>query len=90
MPRTRQETPSLQRSDPCRRDHRSGSGLDPHISPANALIQACVSRGARGVDVGRVRTMVAGAIEPPWLGLIGEPRVNVLLLNVTLDRQLRK
>jgi K+-transporting ATPase ATPase C chain len=66
----------------------SGSGLDPHISPANADIQAARIAKARNVDVARVHEVIAHATERPWLGFIGEPRVNVLLVNLALDEQL--
>ncbi len=68
----------------------SGSGLDPHISPANAAIQAARVAKARSVDVGRVQSLIAEATEGRWLGLIGEPRVNVLVLNLSLDREVRR
>lgn len=66
----------------------SASGLDPHISPANADIQAARVGRARGAEAAAVRQVVAEATEKPWLGFIGEPRVNVLQLNVALDQRL--
>jgi K+-transporting ATPase ATPase C chain len=64
----------------------SGSGLDPHLSPAAALAQVDRVAAARGLSADAVRIMVEGAVEGPTLGLLGEPRVNVLLLNRHLDR----
>jgi K+-transporting ATPase ATPase C chain len=63
----------------------SGGGLDPHIPPAAAALQAPRVAGARGVPVERVQEMVRAHTEPPTLGLLGRERINVLELNLALD-----
>jgi potassium-transporting ATPase KdpC subunit len=64
----------------------SASGLDPDISPENALAQAASVAKARGLPEDQVRALVEAAIAQPFLGLIGQPRVNVLQLNLALDQ----
>jgi len=65
----------------------SGSGLDPDISPASAQAQAVRVAKARGVDVTQVHQLIGENTKGPELGVLGESRVNVLLLNLALDRQ---
>ncbi|MHB1426154.1 MAG: potassium-transporting ATPase subunit KdpC [Gemmataceae bacterium] len=64
----------------------SGSGLDPHISPANALLQVQRIARVRSLDEERLRQLIAEHTEDRQFGFLGERRVSVLALNLTLDR----
>lgn len=63
----------------------SASGLDPHVSPANAALQANRVARARNLPVEKVRELIEAHTDKPDLGILGEPRVNVLRLNLALD-----
>jgi potassium-transporting ATPase KdpC subunit len=65
----------------------SSSGLDPHITPANADVQAARVAKARNVPVDQVKTLIVQSTENADLGFLGEPRVNVPILNVALDQR---
>jgi K+-transporting ATPase ATPase C chain len=66
----------------------SASGLDPDISPANAQRQAARIAAARGAPVGEIERAIAANTTGPWLGVFGQPAVNVLKVNLALDAAL--
>jgi potassium-transporting ATPase KdpC subunit len=81
------ENPGATRPIPAELVTASASGLDPHLSPEGTGWQIPRVARARGVSEERIRTLVAAETEGRTLGFLGEPRVNVLVLNLALDRQ---
>ena len=86
--RFRQENPDYHGPIPADMVTASGSGLDPHISPASARAQAARIAKTRGVSIDRVNQLIAQNTEVHSFGIFGDPRVNVMQLNLALDRDL--
>jgi K+-transporting ATPase ATPase C chain len=88
--RFRRENPDYRGPIPADLVTGSASGLDPHLSPDSARAQAGRVARARGVPVQHIDELIARYTQDRTLGLLGEPRVNVLRLNLALDRELPK
>jgi potassium-transporting ATPase KdpC subunit len=83
----RQENPDYTGPVPADAVTASARGLDPEISPANAEIQVARVARARGIQADQVRMVVGEVTDGRWLAFIGEPRVNVLKVNLALDER---
>jgi K+-transporting ATPase ATPase C chain len=83
----RKENPEFTGPIPADLVTSSASGLDPHLSPDSAQAQAARIAKARGAPVDEIRRLIEQFTEGPDLGILGEPRVNVLRLNLELDRE---
>jgi K+-transporting ATPase ATPase C chain len=83
----RKENPDYRGPIPADLVTASASGLDPHLSPDSAMVQAGRVAKARGVSEDQIAQLIGEFTEPPSLGLLGEPRVNVLKLNLALDER---
>jgi K+-transporting ATPase ATPase C chain len=86
----RKENPDYSGPIPADALTASGSGLDPQISVANATAQAARVAKARGASASTIEGLIASTTEGRDLGFLGEPRINVLKLNLELDRQIAK
>jgi K+-transporting ATPase ATPase C chain len=87
LDRLKKENPEVPGPVPSELVTTSSSGLDPHLSPPAMLWQLPRVAKARGVARERVKAVVDGNVEGRTVGILGEPRVNVLLVNLALDRQ---
>jgi|KBSSwiStaDraftv2_1062776.scaffolds.fasta_scaffold728657_1 K+-transporting ATPase, C subunit len=90
LKRLKSENPDAAGPIPAELVTASASGLDPHLSPEAMLWQAPRVAKARGVTPERVKSVVEANVEGRTFGILGEPRVNVLLVNLALDRQFGK
>jgi len=88
--RLKSENPEANGPIPAELVTASASGLDPHLSPDAMLWQVPRVAKSRGVSPDRVKAVVDSSVEGRTFGILGEPRVNVLLVNLALDRQFGK
>lgn len=87
LQRLREENPDAQGPAPLELATASASGLDPHLSPAAVLWQVPRIARARRIAASRITAVVEQMVEARTFGILGEPRVNILLLNLALDHQ---
>lgn len=87
LKRLKEENPDASGPVPADLVTTSGSGLDPHVSPQGALWQVPRIAKTRGISPERVQAVVTASVEGRTFAILGEPRVNVLLVNLALDRQ---
>jgi K+-transporting ATPase ATPase C chain len=87
LKRLKEENPDASGPVPADLVTASGSGLDPHVSPQGAIWQVPRIAKARGISSERIKAVVEANVEGRTFGILGDPRVNVLMVNLALDQQ---